>query len=100
MEILAWIVLILCLLLSLLGTFLPVIPGSVLVLIGALVHKWVFPHMLSKWVIIGVGLIALLSWGIDFIGVMIGSRFGKGTKYGLTGAMIGALGGIFFPLGD
>src|ERR1043166_2121541 len=97
MEIFAWLILILCLMVGLLGTFLPILPGTVLVLIGALIHKWVFPNILNRWVIFAVAGIVFLTWLIDFIAIYIGTRWGRASKFGFTGAMTGAFVGLLFP---
>jgi len=93
----AWAFLILCLLGSLAGTFLPALPGTALILVGALVHKFVFPNILNTYVIIGVGVLALLGWIIDFVALLVGAKLGKASRRGLLGATIGAVAGLFFP---
>ena len=96
MDYLPWIILGVCCFIGLLGVFLPVVPGAALILIGAIVHKLMLPHVLSWWTIgllaVGVGL----SYASDFFGTMAGAKWGGATKWGLTGSVVGLVVGLFF----
>jgi uncharacterized protein len=97
MEAIAWIVLILLCMLGMLGVLLPGLPGSALIVIGAVIHKLILPNYLHWGVITAIGVLALLAWVIDFLGFVLGAKWGKASKYGLLGATIGGLVGFTFP---
>ena len=86
------------LLIGLIGCIVPVLPGTTLILFGAVLHKLLLPDAMT-WGVIG-WMLALwfVSVIADFVGVMIGARLFGGGKWGMTGATGGALVGMFFSL--
>ncbi|APG65147.1 hypothetical protein LPB136_07200 [Tenacibaculum todarodis] len=84
--------------LGIIGSFLPVLPGPLTSWIGLLLlHSTkIFP---MDWTFLGITLaIAILIWILDyFIPAMGTKRFG-GTKYGVYGTTIGLLIGLFSPI--
>lgn len=85
-------------LVGLLGVIVPLLPGTTLILIAAVLHKLLLPTDLS-W--LAVGLIALF-WAIsvlaDFGGVILGTKWFGGSRWGMAGASGGALVGMFISL--
>lgn len=85
-------------LVGLLGVIVPLLPGTTLILFAALLHKLLLPADLS-W--LSLGLIALF-WGIsilaDFGGVILGTKWFGGSRWGMAGASGGALVGMFISL--
>jgi uncharacterized protein YqgC (DUF456 family) len=95
---LGWILTSLLMLGGLVGVFLPVIPGTLVILLAAGLHKLMFPADLS-WSAVGwIGAFWVLSMLADIGGVLIGTRWFGGSKWGVTGAGGGALVGMFFSL--
>jgi uncharacterized protein YqgC (DUF456 family) len=87
---------VLLMLAGLLGCIIPILPGPLLVLVGALVYAWHTDYAVVSWAVIGVlaGL-ALLSQLLDYLASMIGAKkFGAG-KWGMIGAFVGGLLGLF-----
>jgi len=85
-------------LLGILGSFLPVLPGPLTSWVGLLIL-----HLTSvvpmNWTFLGITLgVAIAIWIIDyFIPAMGTKRFG-GSRYGVIGTMVGLiLGLLFFP---
>jgi uncharacterized protein len=100
MEALAWIALILFSFLGLLGVVLPGLPGTILLFVGALIHKILLPAILSWWVVAICAVGALLAWMIDLLGSAAGAKWGGASKYGIGFAVLGAVVGLFFaPIG-
>lgn len=97
-EIAAWTILVLFSLGGLVGIFLPVFPGVLLILLGALLHKLLLPDFLSWWTIGVVALGFALTYGIDLMGSVVGAKWGGASRYGMTGLLIGGLVGLFFGL--
>ena len=98
MEYLVWSLTALLLLIGLIGCIVPVLPGTTLILFGAVLHKLLLPDSMT-WSVIGwVAVLWFISVLADFIGVMIGARLFGGGKWGMTGATGGALVGMFFSL--
>ena len=84
-----------------LGLVLPVLPGSPLIFLGALLAAWAEDFMyLGTGSLIVLGALAALAVAVDFIAGAFGvKRFGASGR-AMTGAMLGAIVGIFFgPVG-
>lgn len=80
------------------GSILPVIPGSPLVFAGALLHKILFPEATGWWLI---GLFAgavVLAMVMEWVGGMLGAKYFGSTKWGIIGALAGGLIGLFFSI--
>lgn len=98
METFTWTVTALLMLIGLAGVIVPLLPGTALILIAAIFHKWMLPDALS-WATVGwMGALWAVSVVADFGGVMIGARLFGGGKWGMAGAGAGALVGLFFSL--
>ena len=86
------------LLLGIIGSFLPILPGPFTGWIGLLII-----HMTNavpmNWTFLGITLaIAIAIWIIDYFIPAMGTKKFGGTRYGVVGTMIGLiLGLIFFP---
>jgi uncharacterized protein len=97
-EVATWTLTIVLMLVGVAGVILPLLPGTTLILLGAIIHKLILPGDLS-WTAIGfITLFWLLSVIADFAGVILGTRWFGGSKWGMAGASGGALVGIFFSL--
>lgn len=98
LHVLGWGLTVLLMLAGLVAVFLPIIPGTFLILGAAMLHKLMFPADVS-WAVIGwIGGFWALSMLADIGGVLLGTRWFGGSKWGLTGAGGGALVGVFFSL--
>ncbi|BET67590.1 hypothetical protein ASA1KI_25080 [Opitutales bacterium ASA1] len=97
-EIAAWVVLVIGSLAGVAGVLLPVVPGPVLIVGAAIVHKLLVPGYLGWWMIVALGFLAVLERLADFAGTVLGARWMGATRWGLLGAAIGGLVGIFFGL--
>jgi uncharacterized protein YqgC (DUF456 family) len=81
------------------GLLLPVLPGSPLIFLGALLAAWAedFAY-LGPWSLIVLGVLAALAVAVDFIASAFGvKRFGASGR-AVTGATLGAIIGLFFGL--
>ena len=83
------------------GTVLPALPGLPLVFAGMLLAAWAdgFRHI-GIPVLVVLGLLTLLSLGIDVWATAHGAKRVGASRLAIVGAMIGTLGGLVFgPLG-
>jgi hypothetical protein len=84
-----------------LGLVLPVLPGSPLIFIGALLAAWAEDFQyIGLWSLVVLGLLAALAVAVDFIASAFGAkRFGASGR-AVTGATLGAIVGLLFgPVG-
>jgi uncharacterized protein YqgC (DUF456 family) len=86
---------------GLLGSFLPAIPGTPLIVVGALVYSFSTdfdPVGLPELLILsGIGILAYV---LDYTAGALGVKKFGGSWWGAIGALLGAVGGLFLgPLG-
>jgi uncharacterized protein YqgC (DUF456 family) len=95
-----WILTIVLFAIGLVGTVLPIVPGTTIILAAAVIHR----IMLGPDRSIGWGSLALLAlltiatYALDFLGGYFGAKFFGATKWGMFGAVMGALVGLFFGI--
>ena len=98
MEIILLIVAGLFMILGVLGSFLPVLPGVPLSWIGLLIF-FLIPGVGMNYVFLGITLaIAILFYILNFVIPAMGTKKFGGSKKGMIGATIGLIVGIFAPI--
>ena len=100
MELLAIMTVIFLWLLGLAGVIIPFLPGPTLVMASAWAYFVLAPHPYPWW----VAAIATAIWAIgsllDALASLLGAKVMGSSKWGLLGATIGLLAGLFFfPIG-
>ena len=84
---------------GLLGSLVPILPSTPVIMIAALIYKFCYWEDGSQiWVLIVLGIIAAFSLIIDHIATVIGAKKFGATWRGITGAVVGGIVGIFFSL--
>jgi uncharacterized protein len=98
LEIVIWSLTLVLMLVGVAGVVVPLLPGTTLILAAAIIHKLVLPDDLS-W--LAIGFIALF-WTVSIVaeiaGVILGTKWFGGSKWGMAGATGGAIVGVFFSL--
>ncbi|EAR02339.1 DUF456 domain-containing protein [Maribacter sp. HTCC2170] len=85
-------------LIGILGSFLPVLPGPTVSWIGLLL-LYLTKAVPDDWVFLGITLaIALTVFALDYIIPAVGTKKFGGTKAGMLGTTIGLLVALFFPI--
>jgi uncharacterized protein len=97
-EYLYWTLTTVLLLVGLVGSVVPLLPGTTLIFAGVLLHKFFLPATLSTTAVVWIGVFWLMSLIVDFACTLIGARLLGGSKWGMTGAGGGAMVGMFFSL--
>jgi uncharacterized protein len=83
-------------LVGLVGTVLPLLPGTVLVLAGLVLAAWIDGFARVTGVAIGlIALLALLAWATDYVAAMLGARKVGASRQALIGAAAGTVLGVF-----
>ncbi|WP_347174191.1 DUF456 domain-containing protein [Polaribacter uvawellassae] len=87
-----------CMILGIIGAFLPILPGPLTGWVGLLLLS--FTSAVPKdWTFLGITLaIAILVWVLDYFIPAIGTKRFGGSKYGVYGTTIGLLIGLFSPI--
>ncbi|AZB30431.1 MULTISPECIES: DUF456 domain-containing protein [Chryseobacterium] len=86
------------LILGILGTFLPVLPGLVLSLAGLLIYKYGTDADLSVLYIWAFVILTLASVVLSYVIPAKTNRKYGGTRWGSIGSVIGTIVGIFLPI--
>ena len=85
---------------GLIGTVLPVFPGTTIILAGAVIHRMMLgPEKSIGWrVIVVLVVLTLTTYALDFLSGYFGAKYFGATKWGMFGAILGALIGVFFGI--
>lgn len=100
-QTLLYVVAAVLMLVGLAGTVLPALPGIPLVFVGMVLAAWAgdFQYVGWGW-LIALGILTLLSLGIDLMAGSMGAKRVGASRFALVGAVLGSLVGLFFgPLG-
>jgi hypothetical protein len=81
------------------GTILPALPGVPLVFAGMFVAAWAdgFRHV-GLWTLVGLGALTLIAVAVDFLAGLAGAKRVGASRLALIGAAIGTIVGIFFGI--
>jgi uncharacterized protein YqgC (DUF456 family) len=98
-DLLYWLLAILLVAFGLAGVVLPAIPGAPLLFAGLFLAAWVedFAYV-GKWTLVILGLLALLTYGVDLWAAMFGAKRFGASKRAIIGALVGTVVGIFLGL--
>lgn len=99
MDFIWWLIAIVLMAVGLIGTVLPVVPGTAIILAAALLHQIMLgsERSLGWWNIAALVLLTLLSYALEFFAGYFGAKRFGATKWGAFGAVVGAIAGLFFP---
>ena len=88
-------------LIGLAGIVLPALPGLPIMFVGMVIAAWPDDFTKVGWMpLVFLGIMTVLSLGIDFIAASMGANRVGASRLALTGAVVGMLIGVFFgPLG-
>lgn len=97
MEVLWWFAAVVVMAIGLIGTILPVLPGTTIILAAAIVHRLIVgPEKgMGWWGLGGLIALALVSYGIEFASSYFGAKYFGATRWGVVGAVVGGIVGIF-----
>ena len=98
MDIILIIIAALLMLLGILGSFLPVLPGPITSWVGLLVAHFTDAIPMNKPFLIITFLIALFIWVLDYIIPALGTKRFGGSRAGMIGTTIGLLVGLIAPI--
>jgi len=100
MEAFWWLFAIVVMALGLIGTVIPILPGTTIILAAAVIHRVVLgaDRSLGWSALVAMLLLTLLTYAIDAAAGYLGAKRFGATKWGLIGCAAGALAGIFFGL--
>jgi uncharacterized protein len=85
---------------GLIGTIVPVLPGTTIILAVAITHRVVLgaEKSIGLKTIVVLVLLTLVSYVFDFLSSYFGAKYFGATKWGALGAILGMLVGLFFGI--
>ncbi|MEL0455571.1 DUF456 domain-containing protein [Flavobacteriaceae bacterium SZ-1-7] len=98
MDIILIIIALFIMILGIIGSFLPVLPGPLTSWVGLLVVHFTGAIPMDKSFLIITLAIALFIWMLDYIIPAIGTKRFGGTRYGMIGTTIGLIVGLIAPI--
>ena len=100
MDLLWWLITIILFAVGLIGTIVPVLPGTTIILGAAVIHRLMLgPEKGVGWRTLSILVVlTLATYALDFLGGYFGAKYFGATKWGMLGAVIGALIGLFFGI--
>ena len=98
MDIILIIVAALLIILGVIGSFLPVLPGPLTSWIGLLVLHFTDAIPMDKSFLIITFVFAMFIWILDYVIPVIGTKRFGGTRYGMIGTTIGLIFGLIAPI--
>ena len=96
---LAWAGVILLIVVGLVGTVLPVLPGTVLVVAGIVWGAWLDDFMrVPVWVVVLCAVIGVIAFATDYVAAAMGAKRVRASGWAVAGAAIGTVLGLFAGL--
>jgi len=82
---------------GLIGSVLPMIPGSPLILLGAFIYAWHTNFEAVTWGVLAILLLlVVLSQILDPLASLLGAKKFGASRWGMVGAFLGGMIGLFF----
>lgn len=99
MDSLLWVMAAGLIVLGLIGTVLPILPGTILILLGVYFGAWIddFTRVGIPTLVV-VTILAVLAWGLDYVAGLLGAKKAGASKLALLGAATGTVVGLFMGL--
>ena len=98
-SIVLWVLSVAMVIVGVIGVVMPALPGHMLILAGLIVGAWAnrFTRV-GIWTLVAIGVIAVASYGVDFVAVALGAKRLGASPRAMTGAALGTIAGLFFGL--
>ena len=100
MELFWWIITVVLFAVGLIGSVLPILPGTTIILAAAIIHRIMLGADKSiGWrTIVILVLLTLATYALDVFAGYFGAKYFGATKWGTLGAIVGAFIGLFFGI--
>ena len=99
MNTLLWVVAVLMVVLGIIGTVLPALPGVVLVFAGIVLAAWIDGFtVISGWTVGVLGVLTVIGFAVDYVAQLMSAQRAGATWQGILGAALGTVAGVFTGL--
>jgi uncharacterized protein len=94
-----WVIAIALIAVGVVGTFLPVLPGVILIFGGMLLGAWIDNFERVGWVaLVILGVLTVLVLVVDIVSALLGAKRVGASKLAIIGAAIGTVVGLAFGI--
>jgi uncharacterized protein YqgC (DUF456 family) len=94
-----WILATALIVVGVIGTVLPALPGAILVFAGVLLGAWIDEFTrISVWTVAVLGALTVIAWVIDYVAAAAGAKRAGASRQAIIGAAIGTVAGVFTGL--
>lgn len=95
-----WTLTLLLMAAGLVGTVVPLLPGTTIILAAAVLHHFALgpAHSVGWWTLGALVVLTMISYALDFVSGAIGAKKFGATRWGAIGGIFGAIVGVFFGL--
>lgn len=98
MDILLIFIAALFMILGIIGSFLPILPGPITSWVGLLILHFT-EAIPMNWTFLGITLaVAIIIWLLDYVIPAMGTKKFGGSKYGMIGTSVGLVVGLLSPI--
>ncbi len=99
MTVALWIAAVMLILVGIVGTVLPALPGVPLIFAGVLLAAWVDDFQrIGIWTLVVLAVLAVIGVAADYAAAALSARRVGASRQGIIGAALGTLAGIFTGL--
>jgi len=99
MDALWWTIAVILMLVGLAGTVLPALPGVPLIFAGIVLAAWIGHfEAISVTTLVILGLLTAIGVVADFVATALGAKRAGASRYGIIGAALGTVVGVFTGL--
>lgn len=98
MHALWWTLTLLLMLVGLVGTVVPLLPGTTIILAAAVLHHFALgaEHSVGWWTLSALAVLMLISFALDLVSGSVGAKYFGATRWGAVGGILGGIVGLFF----
>jgi uncharacterized protein YqgC (DUF456 family) len=94
-----WVLAVVLIVVGVVGTVLPALPGAILVFAGVALAAWIDDFArISGWTVGVLGLLTLIAWVTDYVAAAAGAKKAGASRLAILGAAIGTVAGVFTGL--
>jgi uncharacterized protein len=94
-----WVLAIALIVVGVIGTFLPVLPGVILIFGGMLLGAWIDDFERVGWVaLVILGVLTVLVLAVDIVSGLLGAKRVGASKLAIIGAAVGTIVGLAFGI--
>jgi len=91
-----WILAVALIVVGVIGTVLPALPGAILVFAGVALAAWIDDFArISGWTLGVLAVLTAIAWIVDYVAGVYGARKAGASALALVGAAVGTIVGIF-----